>query len=182
MTGTTPPAVVRPAGDAWAGATGGRHYLAGNRRDDPARRSWWARITDERRHPMNSDSRLLRFALRLDAAACAGLGVASLALNSPLDRLFGTPPALTVSTGAFLVLYAAGLWLLATRPRIHPAAVWIVILGNLGWVAASVAITVAETFPLTGLGVAFVLAQAVAVVALADLEYLGLRKIRTRAA
>jgi hypothetical protein len=131
---------------------------------------------------MNTDSRLLRLALRLDAAACAGLGAASLALNSPLDELLGTPPALTIAAGAFLVPYAAVLWLLAGRPRINPAAVWVVIVGNLGLVAASVAITLTGTFPFTGLGIAFVLAQAAAVVGVADLEYLGLRRIKAATA
>lgn len=131
---------------------------------------------------MNTDSRFLRLALKLDAVASGGLGAGTLVLSSQLDELFGTPAALTVGTGAFLVLFAAGLWVLASRARISPAAVWVVIAGNLGWVAASVAVALSDAFALTGLGLAFVLAQAAAVVVFADLEYLGLRKARPQAA
>ncbi|NUT38200.1 MAG: hypothetical protein HOV79_34555 [Hamadaea sp.] len=127
---------------------------------------------------MNTDSRFLRLALKLDAVASGGLGAGTLLLSSQLDQVLGTPVALTVGTGAFLVVFAAGLWVLASRARISPAAVWFVIVGNLGWVAASVAVAVSDAFALTGLGVAFVLAQAAAVVVFADLEYLGLRKAR----
>ncbi len=48
------------------------------------------------------------------------------------------------------------------------------ILGNLGWTAESFA-TIAQHQP-TPLGTAFVAAQALAVLGLAALEYVGLRK------
>jgi hypothetical protein len=118
--------------------------------------------------------RLLRLVLRVDAAASGALGVGLLASTGVAEDLFGASNALTVSVGVFLLVFAAGLVLLASRPRIPIVAVWVVIVGNVGWTVESVILTLNSS--LTGLGVAFTLAQAVAVLAFADLEYLGLRK------
>jgi hypothetical protein len=52
---------------------------------------------------------------------------------------------------------------------------WLAILGNAGWVAGSVLVLV--LFSPTALGYAFVIAQAVVVAFLAELEYYGLRRI-----
>ena len=52
---------------------------------------------------------------------------------------------------------------------------WVVILGNAGWVVGSVLVLLLAS-P-TAIGYAFVIAQAVVVVFLAELEYMGLRKI-----
>jgi hypothetical protein len=131
---------------------------------------------------MNTDSRFLRLALRLDSVASGSMGAGILLLNSRLDALLGTPATLTIGTGTFLLVFAGWLWVLAIRTRISPAAVWTVIVSNLGWVAASGVVAFSDAFALTGLGVAFVLAQAAAVVVFADLEYLGLRKALLRAA
>jgi hypothetical protein len=131
---------------------------------------------------MNTESRFLRTILTLDAVTCGVMGAGLLALNSRLDAWLGVPAALTIGTGVFLLAFAAALWTLATRARISPVAVWLVILGNLGWVVASVVVAFGDLFALTGLGVAFIVAQAAAVVVIADLEYVGLRKARPLAA
>jgi hypothetical protein len=54
--------------------------------------------------------------------------------------------------------------------------VWLVIVGNLGWTAESLAL-LGQQSP-TPLGTAFVAAQAIAVLGLAALEYAGLRRAR----
>jgi hypothetical protein len=53
--------------------------------------------------------------------------------------------------------------------------VWTVVLGNLAWVAASVLTAVLA--PLTVVGTVVVVAQALAVAAFADLQWLGLRRM-----
>ncbi|MDQ3222974.1 MAG: hypothetical protein M3Q75_05805 [Gemmatimonadota bacterium] len=55
-----------------------------------------------------------------------------------------------------------------------------VVAINLVWVLGSVALVVAGRFPLTVLGLAFVLAQAAAVALFAALQFLGLRRSRPR--
>jgi hypothetical protein len=57
---------------------------------------------------------LLRLVLKLDAVASGALGALSLAASPALDDLLGTPLALLVPVGAFLVAWAAALWVLAS--------------------------------------------------------------------
>ncbi|HXV94031.1 MAG TPA: hypothetical protein VD813_12075 [Pseudonocardia sp.] len=122
--------------------------------------------------------RLLRLALRLDAGASGLLGVLAVVAAPALATLLGPPSAVLVGVGAFLVVFAAGLLVLAARAVMPPAAVRVVVVGNLAWSVASVVAVVAGWSVLTGLGVAVVLAQALAVTAFADLQWLGLRRTR----
>ncbi len=117
---------------------------------------------------------LLRFALRLDAAASGALGVLGLAAAPLLTDLLGPPTGLLRWVGAFLVGYAAALLLIAARPTIPRPAAWTVVGGNAAWVVASVLAT--GWISLTPLGVAVVLAQAAAVAGFAALQTLALRR------
>ncbi len=131
------------------------------------------------RSPIGEDSSgLLRLALKLDAVASGALGALSLVTGTVLDDLLGTPLALLVPVGLFLLAYATFVWVVGTRRRINRTVVWVVISLNLVWVADSVAVVLAKWLPLTGLGVAFVLAQAAAVALFAELQFLGLRRAR----
>ena len=121
---------------------------------------------------------LLRMALKLDAVASGALGALSLFAGTVLDELLGIPLALLVPVGLFLLAYAAFVWIVGTRRRINTTSAWVVISLNLVWAADSVVVVLVGPFPLTGLGVAFVLAQAAAVFLFADLQFLGLRRAR----
>jgi hypothetical protein len=118
----------------------------------------------------------LRAFLKLDALASGGLGVLLAAAGGLLTDPLGLPTALLVPTGLFLVAYAGWLWYLATRPAVSPAAVRVVIAGNLLWIVASVTLVVAGWFSPTALGVGFVLAQAAAVAGFVAGQYAGLRR------
>jgi len=129
------------------------------------------------RTPTRDGGRLLRRALRLDAAASGALGALSLAAAPALVGLLGPPAPVLLGVGAFLVVFAAALFVLAARPSIPRPAAWTVVVGNAGWVVASVAAAVPGASVLTGLGIAVVLAQAAAVAVFADLQWLGLRRM-----
>jgi hypothetical protein len=119
-------------------------------------------------------SRFLRRVLLVDAATCVATG-ALLALDAALlSRLLGLPQALLFYAGASLFPCAALMLWVALREPLSRAGAWIVVAGNAAWVAASVALLFAAA-P-TGLGSAFVIAQALAVALLAELEFIGLRK------
>ena len=126
--------------------------------------------------------RPLRLAVRLDAAASGAMGVLLAAGGALLDDLLGIPAAVLVPVGGFLVVYAAALWTLGSRPRVSRPAVWAVVAGNLCWVAASVVAAAAGWWSPTAAGVAFVLLQAAAVAVFAELQVSGLRRTRTAAA
>ncbi|MGI5126625.1 hypothetical protein ACQEVB_07385 [Pseudonocardia sp. CA-107938] len=120
------------------------------------------------------DGRLLRLALRVDAAASGALGLVALGAAPLVHELTAAPEAVLRGVGGFLVLFGIALLALAARRQMPVALVWTVVVGNLAWVVASLA--VALLVPLTVLGTVLVVAQALAVAAFADLEWMGLRR------
>ncbi|WP_067177454.1 hypothetical protein [Microtetraspora niveoalba] len=123
-----------------------------------------------------AEAKLLRFALKQDALGSGAFGVVCVAAAAVFGELFGLPAALLYPVGAFLVAWAAALFLLSSRPAIGRAAVGVVMAINIAWVAASVELLVAGWFPLTGLGIALVIVQAVVVAGFTGLQFAGLRK------
>lgn len=121
-------------------------------------------------------SRLLRNALALDAAACAASGLLLALGADPLSGLLGFPAGFLRGAGFVLLPCAAFLAVLASRPALPRLAVHAVIGVNILWVADSVLILVAGWFAPTGLGIAFVLAQAAAVALITEFEVIGLRR------
>jgi hypothetical protein len=86
------------------------------------------------------------------------------------------PEALLRETGLFLIAYAALVGWLGTRQSMPKALVLIVIAGNAAWTVASIALLFSGAVAPNLLGEAFVAIQAVAVGALAELQYIGLRR------
>lgn len=127
-----------------------------------------------------SSTLFLRRVLALDALSCAGMGVLLAAAADSLAPLFGIPEGLVRGAGLLLLPVAAFMGGLASRPSPQPPLVWVVIVGNLAWVVESFVLIGQQGAAITALGTAFVGAQAAIVLALAGLEYMGLR--RTRAA
>ena len=119
-------------------------------------------------------STFVRRVLLLDAATCAGMGLALALLAAPLEPWLGLPAEVLLYAGIALLPIAAFMAWVASRERVPAAGVWLVILGNAAWVLGSLALFLAVS-P-TALGYAFVIAQALVVVALAEMEYVGLRK------
>lgn len=123
-----------------------------------------------------ADAKLLRFALKQDATGSGANGVLYVLAAAIFGELFGLPAALLYPVGAFLVAFAAALFLLASRPTVSRAAVGVVMAVNIAWVVASAELLIAGWFPLTGLGTALVIAQAVVVTAFTGLQFAGLRR------
>ena len=117
--------------------------------------------------------RLLRVVLRTDAIASGISGLAFLGTK----EVFGLPSALALTTGVFLLVFAAGVWLAASPGVLNTKAVITIIGLNISWVVASVVVLAAGLLPLTALGVGYAIVQAVAVAAIAELEFMGLRRI-----
>ena len=120
-------------------------------------------------------TRFLKRVLILDAASCLGLSAVLIAGGVALAELFGLPTGLT--RGAGLLLLPVGLFILwlGTRQAAHPALVWAVILGNVGWTAESL-ITAFATPGISAIGGLFVVGQAAAVLTLSVLEFVGLQR------
>ncbi len=109
-------------------------------------------------------------ALWLDATASGTTGVLLTAGAGALDEALGIPTPWLLGLGVFLLVFAVDVGLIArSLPRsgrlVRPLAI-----GNVGWVIASLIAVAAGAWELTGLGVAFVLAQAAAVTVFAALQ------------
>jgi hypothetical protein len=117
----------------------------------------------------------VRRVLFVDAATCVGTGLFLALLAAPLAPFLGLPAELLLYAGLALLPIAAFIAWVATREQMSAAGVWLVIIGNAAWVLASLALLFAVS-P-TVLGYAFVIGQALIVAALAEMEYVGLRKV-----
>jgi hypothetical protein len=123
-----------------------------------------------------NDQFVLRRALQLDAVVSGAFGLVLLVCGPFLVDALGAPLVLLWPVAIVCLLYAAALWLIQARPRISGGAAWSIVALNLVWAAASVVLVVLGWLPLTALGVAFVILQAVVVAALADVQFVGLRR------
>jgi hypothetical protein len=106
-------------------------------------------------------------------------GVSALLLTfgaGALAPLLNLPKALLYETGLFLIAYAALVGWLGTRQSMPKALVVIVIAGNAAWTLASIALLFSSAVTPNLLGEAFVAIQAIALGALAELQYIGLRR------
>ena len=123
-------------------------------------------------HPSAFLSRAL-----LADAIFSGISAAGLTLGSGLLAPFlNLPESLLRETGLFLIAYTALVGWLGTRSSVPKALVLIVIAGNAAWTLGSIALLFSGAVAPNLLGEAFVVAQAIVVGALAELQYVGLRR------
>lgn len=120
---------------------------------------------------------LLRRALHLDAIASGATGALLLVAAVPLTDVLGTAVWFERAVGGFLLGYAAAVLVVAARAVPARRPVLAVIAFNAVWTLDSLLFAVAGWFPLTAIGVAFVLAQAAAVAGFGLLQAAGLRRI-----
>jgi glucose uptake protein GlcU len=122
-------------------------------------------------------SNFLRRALILDALASGATGLLMIAGADLVEGLLGLPAALQRGAGLVLVPYVAFVVYAGTRETISRPAVWFIIIANVAWAAASALLLVSGWVAPTALGYAFVIAQAVVVALLGELQYMGLRRV-----
>ena len=122
--------------------------------------------------------RFLSRAMWVDAASCAATGALQVALTDTLARLTGLPAGLLLGTGLFLLAYAAIAAAMASRTTPPRGLIGLVVVGNVGWAAACVALLASGLTAVSALGIAWVLAQAVTVVVLAEAQWMGLKATR----
>ena len=120
-------------------------------------------------------ARLLKLALIVDAGASLGLAVLQLLMPSLLADYLSLPHLLVTGTGAFLVGYALMLVLVARAERVWASLVQFIIIGNVGWALGCLALAATSLVAPSGLGMAFLSLQAMAVLLFAWLEYAGLQ-------
>lgn len=121
-------------------------------------------------------SPLLRRALVADASISL---VAGFAMTLGADLLQGwlqLPVPLLLAAGLALFPWAGFLMWLARRPVVPSAAVWAVIAINALWIVESAWVALGGSFAPNAWGQAFIAAQALGVLVLLELEFMGLRR------
>lgn len=121
-------------------------------------------------------STFLRRILFADAAISGATGILMFVAADLLARWLGLPAPLLRYAGFSLLPFAAVVLYLAKRDVLSRAGVWTVIVCNAAWVVASVALLVIGNVDPSPIGYAFVVAQAIAVAGLAEMQYMGLRR------
>jgi hypothetical protein len=119
---------------------------------------------------------LVRLALKLDAVVSGANGVVYLTLAGELADGLGVSEAVLRAVGGFFVIYAAALWVVATRERVNRTAVRVVIVGNLIWMVDSLIVLAAGWADPETIGAVWIALQALVVGGFAALQALALRR------
>lgn len=110
-------------------------------------------------------------------SATAVLLLAAAVLAAPL----GLPEVVLRFIGLIMIPFVAYLVWLVRRDPVPAGAAWPIVIINALWVVASILVLVAGWFEPTGLGLAFVIGQAVVVGLFAELGFFALRRRSTTA-
>jgi hypothetical membrane protein len=125
----------------------------------------------------DSTDSLLRFAMRADAVLTGLAGIAGIPLANWVAELSGTTTTFEYSMSAFFIAYGLVVLALAARPSVRRTGM-VLAAGNLLYTVASVALVLADVFPLTTTGVVLTLATGVYTLVFAELQYQGVRRIK----
>ncbi len=127
-----------------------------------------------------STDSLLRFAMRADAVLTGLAGLAALPLVGWLSELSGTTTTIEYGLAGFFIAYGVVVFGLSTLPRVATAGI-AVIAANLFYTVATIAVVVTDAWTLTNAGVVLTLATGVYTLVFAELQYMGLRRMRKSA-
>ncbi len=119
-------------------------------------------------------SPLLKWAFLADAGVSGAVAVLQLGLSTRLATLLNLPPPLLLGTGLFLAGYAALLVVMARSAALWRPLVQFIVIGNVGWAVACIALIAGGLVAPGPLGVGFLIVQAVAVLIFAGLQAMGL--------
>ena len=117
----------------------------------------------------------VRLALKLDAVVTGVNGAAYLVAAAPLEDLLGLSPALLRGVGAFLVAFAAGVWVAATRTELSRSALAAILGANALWAVGSIAFVALDAGSPTTVGAVWIVLQALVVAGFAGLQVLANR-------
>jgi hypothetical protein len=123
-----------------------------------------------------SSSFTLRRILGFDALTCLAMGLLCLAGAAWLEGQLAIPAGILRGSGLLMLGCAAFIGWLASRTSPPRPLVWLVIAGNVLWALESLIALMSGWLQPNAAGTAFVIGQALAVLAIAELEYIALRR------
>jgi hypothetical protein len=124
----------------------------------------------------DSTDSLLRFAMRLDATLTGLTGLSIAVVADPLSSMTGLSSLAEYGVGAFFVFYGLAVFSLAAVPDLRRAGN-AVIVANVVFTLAAVAVVTADALPLTETGISLMLASGCYTAAIGYLQYLGVRRL-----
>ena len=124
---------------------------------------------------------MLRNALLLDGLLSGVTGLLLVLAAGWLGAFLELPRLLLLVAGSALLPFAALLVWLSNRAEISRQAIWAVIAVNALWVIDSLLVLVIGWVSPNLFGYAFVIAQALAVALLAELQWFGLKQSQAAA-
>ena len=127
-------------------------------------------------------SPFLRRVLLFDASTCLITGTVMLTASGTVERLLAIPAPASKALAVVLLAFGAAVAWVGTRRDLKRATVWAIVALNALWAVESVLALAFGWLEPNALGRAFVIAQAVAVAVIAELQFIGLRRARTVAA
>lgn len=119
----------------------------------------------------------LRLAMRADAVISGLTGIGLVLLAPRVAEMSGTTPAVEYATGAFFIVFGLAVLAMAARPNVRTWGLLLAV-GNVLFTVATVVVVMADVWPLTTTGVALFLGTGVYTLVMADLQYLGIRRLR----
>lgn len=121
--------------------------------------------------------RFLRNVLIADAASGAATGLLHLVAGGALAQWLGLPSHLLAASGLVLFCYVALAGYLASCDPVPRPLAWTLVVANWAWVVACLALLLGGVIPEPSLlGKAYLVIQALAVAALAEVEWACLRR------
>jgi hypothetical protein len=123
---------------------------------------------------------LLRLALEIDALVTGANGLAYLVLAAPLGDLFDVSAPLLRGIGAFLLVFAAGVYAVSRREPIPAGPVRAVVALNVAWAIASLVVAIGGWEDPSTAGTVWTVLQALVVAGFAELQLTGLRRATAR--
>jgi hypothetical protein len=135
--------------------------------------------TQVQTHNQTEPAGLLRHAILSNGIFCGVSGIILLLAAGPLATLLGIPAPLALrGTGFVLGCYGVALFFLAGQQRINPKLALAVILLDVIWVIDSIVLLLSGWLPLTTAGMWIIGILALIVAGFAEVQYLGLRRMR----
>jgi hypothetical protein len=130
---------------------------------------------------MINPSLLLRRAIVGDAVITGAMAVLLVAAAAFLGPMLNLNETFLRETGIFLIVYALLVGFLGSRELMPKIAVCLVIAANVLWTVDSIVLPFTGWVQPNMLGQAFIVAQALAVAIIAELQFIGLKRSETPA-
>lgn len=118
----------------------------------------------------------VRHAVLADGVISGAMGALLIVAASPLSGLLGISAGFLFWVGVALMPWMLALLLIGRKDQPGARAVETVIALNALWVVTSIGLILFGPFEMTALGIAFVVAQALAVAVFAELQFFGLKR------